>query len=383
MRSRTEMKRTHSASTTSGAAGFPSMLVPVFLNAPLAKVEDDKPLVKFRLRENCKLKLVENDLFDAAVIKYDENYQNSVVLSATFRTYLQSVVRIISRRYGTATKIVEVGCGKGDFVAQLEASGFLDVTGYDETYEGTNPRIERRYLTAQDRIDAELVILRHTLEHVAEPHEFLRMLQRANAGRGAIFIEVPDFDWILRNNAFFDMAYEHVNYFTPQALENLFDGEVLEKGKLFDEQYMYLIANLRDLSTDYGTEYGKKDNWRYVAFEELFPKLIETVRAIEAKIADKRYVFIWGGAGKAGTFCHHLKTLSPTIMRKLKFAVDINPKKVGKYLPSSLVRIASTDEFFAVAGTEDLLLIANPIYRDEIGQELSNHGLPDIEIHNL
>jgi len=28
------------------------------------------------------------------------------------------------------------------------------------------------------------------------------------------------------------------------------------------------------------------------------------------------------------------------------YLIDINPKKVGKYLPSSLVKIASKDEFF-------------------------------------
>lgn len=362
---------------------FPSMRVPIFLNAPLVKKTDDKPLVELRLRINSKLELVENDRFDAALIKYDENYQNSVILSVTFQEYLQNIVHIIGARHAATTKIVEVGCGKGDFIAQLEANGFRNVTGYDETYDGTSPRIEKRYLTERDQINAELLILRHTLEHIAKPHNFLQMLQKANSGQGTIFIEVPDFDWILRNNAFYDIAYEHVNYFTLEALANLFDGNVLEKGKLFDGQYIYVMARLSDLSKRYKIEYQEKDNWRFIAFEDLFPKFIETIRTIEARIEKKRYVFIWGGAGKGGTFCHHLKTLSPAIMQKLKFAVDINPKKVGKYLPSSLVRIASKDEFFDAAGADDFLIIANPIYTDEIKRELLNNGLRDIEIFNL
>ena len=361
----------------------PSMRVPIFLNAPLVKPTDDRPLVELRLRLNARLGLVENDRFDPTLIKYDENYQNSVIHSATFKEYLRDIVHIIGKRHTATTRMVEVGCGKGDFVAQLEANGFSNVTGYDETYDGTSPRIQKRYLTERDQVNAELLILRHTLEHIAKPHEFLGMLQKANSAKGIIFIEVPDFDWILRNNAFYDIAYEHVNYFTLEALENLFEGKVVEKGKLFDGQYIYVMARLNDLSTRYKIEYQRESNWRFIAFEELFPRFIETIKAIEAKIEKKRYIFIWGGAGKGGTFCHHLKTLSPAIMRKLKFAVDINPKKVGKYLPSSLVRIASKDEFFSIASADDLLIIANPIYTGEIKRELSNNGLQDIEIFNL
>ena len=41
-----------------------SMLGPLFLNAPLIKKEDDKPLVEFRLRMNSTLDFLENDKFD-------------------------------------------------------------------------------------------------------------------------------------------------------------------------------------------------------------------------------------------------------------------------------------------------------------------------------
>ena len=101
------------------------------------------------------------------------------------------------------------------------------------------------------------------------------------------------------------------------------------------------------------------------------------------KIEKKRSVYLWGGAGKAGTFLHHCKTLAPKLMEKLVFAVDINPKKVGKYLPSSLVKIASKDEFFAQAMNDDFLIIVNPIYTNEIMEELKKNNLSDIEIFLL
>ena len=68
-----------------------SMLVPLFLNAPLVNKEDDKPLVEFRLRINSTLDLLENDKFDQSLMVYDENYQNSVVQSPTFIKHIQQV----------------------------------------------------------------------------------------------------------------------------------------------------------------------------------------------------------------------------------------------------------------------------------------------------
>ena len=360
-----------------------SMFVPLFLNAPLVKKGDDKPLVEFRLRMNSALDFLENDKFDQRLMVYDENYQNSVVHSPTFIRHIQQVCDLIGQNFDKATSILEVGCGKGDFINLLEKNGFTDLVGFDTAYEGENERIKQRYLTEDDETNAQLVILRHTLEHIPQPHEFLRKIKNINSGRGYVYIEVPCLDWIRENNAFYDVAYEHVNYLNLNALTAMFGYKYLAKGNLFGGQYIYIIAKFEDLSEGYESAYDNPDNWEYVDFNNLFPQFVKLLHEIERKIVKKRSVFLWGGAGKAGTFLHHCKTLAPKLMEKLVFAVDINPKKVGKYLPSSLVKIAAMEEFFAKATNADFLIIANPIYTNEIMEELKKNNLSDIEIFRL
>ena len=136
-----------------------TMLLPPFLNAPLNDICDDKPLVEFRLRMNSKLDLIENDKFDQNVMVYDKNYQNSVAHSPTFMKYLQDVCNLIGKSFAKSTSIMEVGCGKGDFFDVLDKNGFTNLTGYDTAYEGENKKIKKRYLSEDDKTDAELTIL--------------------------------------------------------------------------------------------------------------------------------------------------------------------------------------------------------------------------------
>src|SRR6185369_355636 len=122
----------------------------------------------------------------------------------------------------------------------------FDVTGLDPTYEGSNPRVVRQYFTPETGIRADAMILRHVLEHVQDPIEFLAGLLEANGGRGEIYIEVPCLDWIVQRRAWFDIFYEHVNYFRRADFPRMF-GTVVESGRLFAGQYLYVVADLATL----------------------------------------------------------------------------------------------------------------------------------------
>ncbi|MEA3642374.1 MAG: hypothetical protein VBE63_20880 [Lamprobacter sp.] len=90
------------------------------------------------------------------------------------------------------------------------------------------------------------MVLRHVLEHLQTPFEFLRQVRDANGGAGLIYIEVPCLEWIGQQRAWFDIFYEHVNYFRPSDFRRLF-GEVVAAGHLFGGQYQYVIAELASL----------------------------------------------------------------------------------------------------------------------------------------
>jgi hypothetical protein len=71
------------------------------------------------------------------------------------------------------------------------------------------------------------------------------------------------------------------------------------------------------------------------------------------------------------------------LVDKVRFAVDLNSGKVGKFLPGSLVEIKAKSDFFDYAKPGDLVIVSNPAYRDEIVAEIRGAGLIDIEVETL
>ena len=202
------------------------------------------PKGNIRLVEYLETGLVYNAAFSPELMLYDGNYQNEQALSPLFHRHLEAVATAIDRTMGK-DNLVEVGCGKGYFLEMLLAKAF-DVTGFDPTYEGTNPRVRRHYFEPGAIEKANGLILRHVLEHIQNPVNFLEQLKVTNNGSGKIYIEVPCFDWICEHKAWFDIFYEHVNYFRLADFKRMF-GEVIESGKVFGGQYLYVIAELSSL----------------------------------------------------------------------------------------------------------------------------------------
>lgn len=73
-------------------------------------------------------------------------------------------------------------------------------------------------------------------------------LKIANRGIGRIYIEVPCFDWIHAHLAWWDITYEHVNYFRLSDFSRFF-GEVIESGYCFGGQYLYVVAELGSMKS--------------------------------------------------------------------------------------------------------------------------------------
>ena len=188
---------------------------------------------------------VYNQKFDVTKLLYDSNYQNEQSNSDVFIKHLKKVKNIIHQQLSDNDDlIVEIGCGKGYFLEMLEKEG-LNASGYDPAYEGENPKIRKEYF-GNNHQQGNMLVLRHVLEHINEPHNFLQKIAIANNFNGLIYIEIPSLEWILDHQSFFDITYEHVNYFRLVDLCGLF-SEVKEKGYLFDNQYCYIIAELKNI----------------------------------------------------------------------------------------------------------------------------------------
>ncbi len=253
--------------------------------------------------------------------------------------------------------IAEVGCGKGSFLEMLLAKGF-DVTGFDPTYEGNNPRIMKQYFEPGVGIKVEGLILRHVLEHIQDPFNFLLKLKEANGGSGKIYIEVPCFDWICKHRAWYDIFYEHVNYFRLADFYRMF-GSILKGGHFFGGQYIFVVAELATLREP------KID----LAVRIAFPDDFIAVPSSSDRTA------IWGGASKGTIFALHRERIGQVI----SIVIDINPAKQGKYLPLTGLLVQSPSEALAMLPHGSTIYVMNSNYLEEI-KKMSDNAYNYIEV---
>ena len=94
---------------------------------------------------------------------------------------------------------------------------------------------------------ADYVCCRHTLEHIHDVLDFMRLVRTAIGDRPdvPVFFELPDLERVLVERAFWDIYYEHCSYFTLGSLARLFRRtgfEVTELWKAYDGQYLMIEA---------------------------------------------------------------------------------------------------------------------------------------------
>jgi hypothetical protein len=312
------------------------------------------PKGNIRLVEDLQTGLVYNDAFKPELMDYDENYQNEQAVSLLFQNHLEAVAAIIDCTIGNKN-LVEVGCGKGYFLEILLSKHF-DVTGFDPTYEGNNSRIKRQYFAPGAIEKADGLILRHVLEHIKNPVNFLEQLKEANGGSGKIYIEVPCFDWICENKAWFDIFYEHVNYFRLSDFQRMF-GEVIEIGKVFGDQYIYVVAELSSLRDPI------INNNDRVNFPSDFTDKIKTQPS-----PAQPNTAIWGGASKGVIF----SLLKARAGYPVSTVIDINPAKQGRFIAATGLQVQSVVEGLAALKNGATIYVMNSNYLEEIKQMSNN-----------
>ena len=314
------------------------------------------------LVQNDESGLIYNAAFNPQLMEYDDDYQNEQAYSVIFQKHLTDVQQIIEEAFPTKS-FTEVGCGKGYFLEHMDKAGF-DVIGLDPAYEGDNPKVIKQYFESSLGLKPDNIVLRHVLEHVSDPYAFLTTIAEANGNKGYIYIEISCLDWICEHRAWFDIFYEHVNYFRLADFHRMF-GNVIESGHVFGGQYLYVVADLATLRKPIFTE----------ADIFIFPNdFLSGIKRI-AGVAKSQSNVIWGGASKGVIFALYMQRAGVSI----DYVIDINPSKQGKYLGATGIIVSSPEDVLNKLKSDSDIFVMNSNYSDEI-KKLSNNEFNYIKV---
>jgi hypothetical protein len=327
---------------------------------------------------------ISNIEFDLTLTSYSAGYEATQGYSATFNQFHRRLAQDLIDRYDLHGKrVIEIGCDKGDFLTMLCEMGDNRGVGFDPAYApGRYPSpavaqlsfVADYYSEQYSEYKADFVCCKMTLEHIPNVGNFVALVRRSigDDPDTVVFFQVPNATYVLRDVAFWDIYYEHCSYFTKGALARLFRRsgfEILDLWTDYDDQYLMIEARpalpalngrvdlgedvartLRDV--DYFADHytTRRGNWR---------RELALMKAAGQKIT------IWGGGSKGVAF---LTTLGLTLV-DVQYVVDVNPHKVGTFMAGTGQEIVAPD--FLVSYRPDVVIIMNPVYRQEITQALA------------
>lgn len=196
--------------------------------------------------------------------------------------------------------LLEIVCGEGHFLEHLHRKRF-SIVGLDPTYEGKNSAIIKEYFGVNSYVRGDAIVLRHVLEHVEDPVAFLMSIKAANDYRGLMYIEITWFNWICKHRAWFDIFYEHVNYFRLADFKRIF-GDVRELGRTFGGRYWSVVTDLESLRNP---DLADEDPCVFPSdFVDSVDMLCQRFKARQTNstASIEPQVVVWGGASKGVIF---------------------------------------------------------------------------------
>lgn len=324
-----------------------------------------------------------NYAFDPSLMDYTVEYENSLHFSARFQKYATWLSQHLVDSYDIRKKdVIDIGCGKGDFLAEVCATGNNRGWGFDRSYSpdqathAANPNLRFFSEFFSDKhadTPADLVCCRHVLEHIDHPIEFLDQIRGIFLGwrNPVVFFEVPNVMYTLRDLGIWDLIYEHCSYFSPASLITAFSNagfEVLDTIELYHGQFLGIECRLSDANSPDLAREVTLVRHHAETFADRYRAKVETWDSqLRQWEREGRRAVVWGGGSKGVTF---LNILKPSAVDAV---VDINPRKHGKHVVGTGQRIVPPEAL--CSDPPDIVIVMNPVYSEEIGKSLAALGL--------
>jgi SAM-dependent methyltransferase len=146
-------------------------------------------------------------------------------------------------------RILDLGCGSGEFIGALRDIGFSGVLGVDPFIENDIERPNGVRILKREARDLdgkfEVVMMHHSLEHIWDQHEIAGQIARLLAPGGRAIVRIPTIDswafeeygtrWVQLD------APRHLYLHSRQSIRNLLERAGLEVIRIEDDSGIFQI----------------------------------------------------------------------------------------------------------------------------------------------
>lgn len=317
--------------------------------------------------------------FDCQPVEYYRDVIRSGGFSTTMVELRRRQYRHLIETYDLqGKKILEAGCGRGEFLLVLRefpvlAYGIEHKEDLVEIAQKDGLSVWRQFPETEDTVIENLqkkppydaFLSFNFLEHQPEPDKMLRCIRNNLVENGLGLVTVPSLEYILKYNGYYELIRDHLAYYTFDTLKNLMERngfEVLEE-EMVNRDTLSVIVKKTDLQNGKGKsreKAGQKvDLTGLMASRQSIDR--EVNHLVDSLHKEGKSLAVWGAS-------HQGFTLAATtrLGHKVQYMMDSAPFKQGRFAPASHIPIVAPDYF--LKEPVDAVLIVAPGYTDEIAQ---------------
>lgn len=311
---------------------------------------------------NCGLVQLTNE-----PVRYYKEVIRAVGISKEMQEFREKQFKEFADKFSLKNKkIVEIGCGYGEFLSIMNK--FTDAHGLEYSENGIKKCLEQglkatkgfveneHYLITDAPLDAFYIM--SFLEHIPEANKLLQGLYNNLTENAVGLVEVPNFDMILKNNLYSEFIVDHLYYFTKETLENTLNlngFEIIECKEIWHNYILSATVKKSKNRTEKKREVKSLDN---SAFQNYQDKLKRELNDYVDKFNSKS-VAIWGAGHQSLTVI-----LLSQLQDKIKYVIDSAKFKQNKFTPATHIPILDSSALSSDPA-EAIIVIAGS-YSDEV-----------------
>jgi len=251
---------------------------------------------------------------------YEDVYR-SIGVSFEYREKKKSQLENFINKYNLKTSnIIEVGCGDGQILDILREIGITaeGVETNKENFEVCKKKNHKVHLNSVNNIlgqyDAFLSI--YHLEHLPNPLKYVFNLYRILKPGSVGLIEVPNYDFIEKNNIWLEFTKEHIVYYRKRSITSLLLNCGFSVEEINEESGGLCLSIV-----------VKKPQYDY-SFSKMKKEISDSILKFKQLVESLNYDFAIYGAGHYSMFLINLCYIKYGI--KPKYIFDSNLLKCGQ-----------------------------------------------------
>lgn len=329
------------------------------------------------------------------VVSPEEIYRDYIYVSATSETvrqYAETLSEQLVQELGLGSSdlVVEVGSNDGTVLKAFQRKN-VKVLGVEPARniavianrEGV-PTVDEFFSAktaksiSKEQGQAAILLGRHVFAHIHDLHDFMEGVKHLLRPEGSLLIEVPYLGDLVEKLEFDTIYHEHLSYFALKPVEALcercdFSLVDVERVPLHGGSILLTIrkgkqspptARLKKMfQEERNRSYPERPRLEEFAKNVLQWK--EHFEEFVGRLSQENGLIGYGAAAKANTLLNFV----PRVAKKIKYILDKNPHKQGRFTPGSHIPVVPVEAWEKEkAGTHMVILAWN--LQEEIRRQL-------------